>query len=172
MIKIKALERECQAALDSAANPIYTYKVFDIEDISHDGVKLMHCTLALTGTAIAAHLKGCEKAVLLGATIGVGADTLIRKMQIEDMAKAVITDRLAGFAIERLCNELANIISDKYSEYKTTTRFSPGYGDFPLEAQKGFSEVLRLPESIGVYVSGSMTLTPSKSVTAVIGLRG
>ena len=49
-------------------------------------------------------------------------------------------------------------------------RFSPGYGDFPLEVQRDFERILEMPKTIGVTLSDSLLMTPTKSITAVIGL--
>lgn len=48
-------------------------------------------------------------------------------------------------------------------------RFSPGYGDWPLDSQ---AEMLRLATAsqIGLNLTSSLMLTPRKSVTAIIGL--
>lgn len=48
-------------------------------------------------------------------------------------------------------------------------RFSPGYGDWPLEAQKLFFELLPLQE-MGIRLHGSMLMEPEKSVTATAGI--
>ena len=45
-----------------------------------------------------------------------------------------------------------------------------GYDDFPLEGQKKFLEILDASKRVGVCVNSSMMLTPTKSVTCVIGL--
>ena len=44
-------------------------------------------------------------------------------------------------------------------------RFSPGYGDMPLELQKFFHSRLAMSE-MGVEITGNLFLTPEKSVTA------
>ena len=49
-------------------------------------------------------------------------------------------------------------------------RFSPGYGDFPLSCQLPFLRALECQKRIGLTVTDSLILAPSKSVTAVIGL--
>ena len=51
-----------------------------------------------------------------------------------------------------------------------TTRFSPGYGDYPIELQKSFLHILDAPRKIGLTANDSFLLTPVKSVTAIIGL--
>ena len=50
------------------------------------------------------------------------------------------------------------------------SRFSPGYGDFSLDYQKELLILLDAPKRIGLTVTDSMMLTPTKSVTAVMGL--
>ena len=50
-------------------------------------------------------------------------------------------------------------------------RYSPGYGDFPLAAQSALVALLDAPRKAGVSLTSSLLLVPSKSVTAVIGVR-
>ncbi|MDD4335226.1 MAG: hypothetical protein PHY77_06425, partial [Desulfotomaculaceae bacterium] len=52
--------------------------------------------------------------------------------------------------------------------YYPTARFSPGYGDWPLESQQQFIESIS-GEKIGLAVTSHYLLQPVKSVTAVIG---
>ena len=51
-----------------------------------------------------------------------------------------------------------------------TDRFSPGYGDLPLELQAPLCAALDAQRRIGLTVTPSFLLNPTKSVTAVIGL--
>ena len=53
--------------------------------------------------------------------------------------------------------------------YSMRWRFSPGYGDWPIEQQP---EMLRLSHAaaIGIHLTTSMMLVPRKSITAIIGL--
>ncbi len=50
-----------------------------------------------------------------------------------------------------------------------TGRYSPGYGDFPIEMQKTLLQVVDGPKSIGLTTNESCILIPRKSITAVIG---
>ena len=50
-------------------------------------------------------------------------------------------------------------------------RFSPGYGDVPLEIQKDIVMLLDCAKRIGVSLNDSLLMSPSKSVTAFIGLQ-
>ena len=56
------------------------------------------------------------------------------------------------------------------AEKSIAPRFSPGYGDFPLDCQKDIFAALDCG-SIGLTLNDNLFMTPSKSVTAVIGVR-
>ena len=50
--------------------------------------------------------------------------------------------------------------------------FSPGYGDLPLDLQREIFAALDCPKRIGVSLNESLLMSPSKSVSAIIGLGG
>jgi cobalamin-dependent methionine synthase I len=50
------------------------------------------------------------------------------------------------------------------------SRFSPGYGDFVLENQKIFFDLLEMREA-GISLSKTFQLIPEKTVTAITGLK-
>lgn len=53
---------------------------------------------------------------------------------------------------------------------KTGIRFSPGYGDLPIETQVYMAKMLDLERRIGVRVNSNMMMNPVKSVTAIAGI--
>ncbi|MBQ2799015.1 MAG: methionine synthase [Ruminiclostridium sp.] len=166
----KTLIDICERELLKSASPKFLFRIFEISDISENGIRLCDCNLILTGKAIARHLTGCKKAVLMCATLGGGADALIRKMQITDMARAVITDALASAFIEQVCDYAEGEIKKSAIGFSLTDRFSPGYDDLPIELQKDFLLLLDAQKKIGLCATDNMLLTPRKSVTAIIGL--
>ena len=163
------LVRECEERLLKAVDPRYTYRYFSL-DKTEDGLTLRNTDLILRGNSIAEHLRGCDACILLCATLSAGADTLIRKLSAEDMASAFVTDCLASAAIEAVCDAAENEIKDKLPGKFFTWRFSPGYGDLPLEIQQKFVAVMNSAKLIGLNVTDSLMLVPTKSVTAVIGV--
>lgn len=167
--KIENLIDECEKVVLSFAKPNYVYKVFDIEQ-KENCVLVKGTELVLIGNDIKSHLGGCVKAVFLSATISAGIDREIRKAQLEDMTKALVLDCLSSVAIEQVCNQIDEEIKENFSEFYQTWRFSPGYGDFPIDLQNQFLNVLDAPKRIGLCSNESSILTPTKSVTAVIGL--
>lgn len=115
------------------------------------------------------HLQGCHSVILFAATIGIGADRLITKYGRLSPAKSVIIDALASSAIEYWCDVVELELT---KNEKSCSRFSAGYGDFPLEHQKDFARCLDVSRKLGITLSDSLLMTPTKSVTAVIGLGG
>ena len=108
--------------------------------------------------------------MLLCATLGAEVDRLIRVAQIRDMAKAVVLDSMASVAIEQVCQQADEIIAAQLPGCYLTFRYSPGYGDYPVELQKTFLTLLDAPRKIGLSVSDSCLLIPAKSVTAIAGI--
>lgn len=164
------LADECEKMLLAEMTPKFCWIYADISEHTSDKVTLSGCKLILTGNDISAHLEGCCGVVLLAATLGNKVDMLLRKTQVQDMAKAVILDAMASAAIEQLCDEAENEIAEKLENKHFTWRFSPGYGDFPIEVQNNFLTALNAQKVIGLCASQSGMLTPTKSVTAVIGV--
>lgn len=163
--KTEELLLSCGKQLKCSMEGKFVYKVFDLKDEQIPGVDFV-----LQGQAIRNHLKNCNKVIFMCATLSSGVDLLIRKQQITGMTEAMITDSLASAVIEQVCDKAEEIILKEFKEYEHTWRFGLGYDDFPLECQKQFLDILEAPKRIGVCVNDSMMLTPTKSVTCVIGL--
>ncbi len=163
------LMKKCEAELLRVIAPAFIYRVFSIEE-TEEGISVVGTPLVLRGGDIRAHLSGCGRAVLICATVGVGADSLIRKAEITDMTAAFALDALASAAVEQVCAKADEIIKDAMPESFFTWRFSPGYGDFPLETQKQFLNVMNAQKLLGLCLENSNILVPRKSVTAVSGM--
>ncbi len=157
--QIESLLNECEQKIFETASVKYLYR-----EIPLDSQILHH------GNDIEEHLKDCEKAVIMCATLGAGIDRLIRTSQVTDMAEAVVIDSLASVAIEQVCSKVDLIISDIYPGKYLTFRFSCGYGDYPIDLQGEFLRILDAPRKIGLCTGKSSLLTPTKSVTAVMGI--
>lgn len=115
-------------------------------------------------------LRGCEKAVLVAATLGTKVDMLIKRESVTSKAKALVMNSIGAAAIESFVTQINEEIAEEYSEYSLRPRYSPGYGDLSLETQRDMIRVLDTNRKIGVALSDSLLMTPEKSVTAIIGL--
>lgn len=163
------LTDQCEKALLKAIKPRMVYRVFDIMN-THEGVEVKNTPLIFRGKDIKAHLENCGRAILMCVTLSAEADRLIRSYEAESMEKAFITDTLASAVVEQACEKAEEIIKKQVGDYSYTWRFSPGYGDFPLEVQKDFLNVTEAAKRIGLNITDSLILIPRKSVTAVMGI--
>ena len=81
----------------------------------------------------------------------------------------MIYQALGSERVEALCDAFCE---DMLAELKKELRprFSPGYGDLSINLQKQIFACLT-PQKIGVELSDNCFMTPSKSVTAIIGIK-
>ncbi|ORT98850.1 Methionine synthase activation protein [Anaerovibrio sp. JC8] len=126
----------------------------------------------LEGESIKKHLMGCSKVVMLSATVGQEIEDKITSLFKEGKyALSLILDAAATAAVEQNADLMEKAIFEKVSRqgYKMKWRFSPGYGDWPIEQQP---EMMRTAKAdvINVHLTESMMLEPRKSITAIIGL--
>jgi len=166
--RISGLVKELCAVFASGAEP---KSVYGIWDCNVDSFSVTFNGFTVNSENLARHLTGCRRAALLAATLGPGADTLIRRFSVRDMEKAAIAQAVCTVMIDSYCDELEKEIAQKpeFSGLFGTGRFSPGYGDFDIVWQKNIVKMLNCDRSIGLTLTSASMLVPSKSITAVIG---
>ena len=155
--------------LTRSVTPRYIWRVFPLS-FRGEGPTLEGVGLTLPGAMAARMLGECSQAVLLACTLGAGFEALLRAEQARNMARAAMLDACGSVWAEAGCDQAEGEISARFPELYRTDRFSPGYGDLPLELQRDLCAALDAPRRLGVQVTDSFLLNPSKTVTAVIGL--
>ncbi len=160
-------EQYCR--IKEASVPKSVFAFFDIEVF--DSNILFDNNFYIHGRYLADVCRGCKKAALIAATLGSGVDMLLRRSQTEDMSDAVVLDACASVEIERVIGltEVGIMGSISPEEY-LTMRFSPGYGDVPLDESHKIISALSADRKIGLKLTATNMLVPVKSVTAVIGI--
>lgn len=155
--------------LTARLRPRYTYRVFSLE--RRDGVLcLPEADLILPGKDAETMLADCGRVALLGCTLGAEFESMLRAEQARDMAKAVILDACGSAWVEAGCDEAEKELAARLPGRYLTDRFSPGYGDLPLDLQPSICAALDARRRLGIHVTESCLMNPSKSVTAIIGL--
>ena len=121
---------------------------------------------------LAKNLSGCDKAIVFAATIGIGIDRLISKYSRLSPTKALCFQAIGAERVEALCDNFCEKMKSEFekSGERLKPRFSPGYGDLPLETQKLIFSLLDCPKRIGVTLGDTLLMSPSKSVTAFVGI--
>ena len=86
------------------------------------------------------------------------------------MGNAAILDACGSAYVEAGCDEAERELASRLPGMYLTDRFSPGYGDLPLDVQRALGNALNMEKLLGLHVTESLMLNPVKSVTAVIGI--
>ncbi len=149
------------------------YKVCYLElPIEHTEKGVNFGPFTLLGETAKKYLAGCHAAILFAATIGIGIDRLIAKYGAISPSKALFMQGLGAERIESLCDAFSKEMEKSCAEKGAYTRprFSPGYGDLPLSVQEDIFRVLTPHRKIGLSLNESLLMSPTKSVTACIGI--
>lgn len=157
---------ECQDVFDQAA-VCYTEIAVDWKN----GELFLNGQRTI-GRDLSKSLSGCERALLFGATVGVGIDRLIARYSRLSPARAVCLGAIGAERVEALCDTFCAEYAKKaeLSGEHLRPRFSAGYGDLSLAVQKEWFRILDCPKRIGLSLNESLTMSPSKSVTAIAGI--
>ena len=147
------------------ATPLLQYAVCYLEcDVTVSENEVDLGALRIRSADLAAHLQGRARAVIFTATVGAGVDRLIARTARTSPAKALLFDALATERVEALCDAFTARYTAPHR------RFSPGYGDLPLEFQRDIFAVLDCPRRIGVTLCENLLMVPTKSVSAIVGV--
>lgn len=162
---------ECKNIISESATPRYVYKQMDFH-ISSEGVKINDTYIHFPGKDILNHLSNSKKCFIMAATLGLEIEKIIKLYNKKDLTKALILDACATTAIEELCDEVESNIRELVSKNNKyiNFRYSPGYGDLPVDTNKHILNLLDAQKTIGLTVTDYNILIPKKSVTAIIGV--
>ncbi|MCQ2519655.1 MAG: hypothetical protein MJ107_03885 [Lachnospiraceae bacterium] len=132
-------------------------------------------------------LEGCSHVVLFAATAGIGIDQAINRMQKISPTKALVMQGFGAERIEALCDAFCDEYEAGLADNKDVTeqsdsqkmekclfvtpRFSPGYGDLPIDTQADFFSILDISHLLGISLGEGYFMKPSKSVTALFGVK-
>lgn len=165
-----ALIQESLQELEEIAEVKFIYRIFELSYPSLNSVQINN--IKIHSHNLVKNLKGCNQCILFGITLGAMVDRILHRYEKVHMAKAVVFQACAAAYLEEECNKLQVKWSEKFmkEDKYLRPRFSPGYGDFSILHQKNILELLDAPRKIGLTVTESFMMTPTKSVTAIIGI--
>jgi hypothetical protein len=117
-------------------------------------------------------LEGAERVVIFAASIGVLLDRMVKRYEVTSPAKAVMLDALGSERVEALLDAFCEDINREVAldGCRALPRFSPGYGDLPLALQARIISILDAGRQLGIALNESLLMSPSKSVTAIMGI--
>lgn len=167
---VSAMVEECIRALFGEARPMHLFREYPL--VLEGDHEINGGCFSTVSRNLWRNLRDCDRIIVFAATLGTGADYLIQKYNRLQMSMAVIMQAAATTMLEEYCDQTCKSLKKEYEEGERflRPRFSPGYGDFPLDCQQRLLDSLEAGKRIGIKLTDSLLMMPSKSVTAVMGV--
>lgn len=153
--------------MESLAEPHYIYKLFTPE-YSKNSVILGG--KRFISKALSKHLAGAEKVAVLAGTLGTSSDLIIRESAVLGTVKLSAAQAAGAAMLEQVLDEACAVIGQECGLFPMP-RFSAGYGDFDLKYQADILCLCDATKRIGITLTDNMMMIPTKSVTALVGLK-
>jgi hypothetical protein len=121
---------------------------------------------------LCALLEKSGETVLMASTAGKEpVEARDREVTAGNGSAALIIDAVASETADAGLDWIQAFLNSQMAKQgrKLTTRYSPGYGDLDLSAQKVIYDALKL-EKIGISITDRYLLIPEKSVLAIAGI--
>lgn len=167
---VRELIASCVNELQSVTEPVHLCREYPLI-LENSGIIDFGC-FQTESRHLYQNLQDCERVLLFAATLGAGVDHLLCKYGRLQMSRAVVIQAAAAALLEEYCDEQCRRLreSSELQGWYLRPRFSPGYGDFSLSCQPMLLDALEAGKRIGIKLTDSFLMLPSKSVTAVMGL--
>lgn len=150
------------AAAKGAADPRAVWQRYDLVR-EGEALSLGGTAVTLPGADISAHLGGCGSCVVFAVTLGLRTERYLAGLAA-DPAAALYADTACSLLIEEAAD-----LAEWGMPHHTTWRYSPGYGDLPLDLQGKLLCLLDAPRRLGLTLTDSGLMLPRKSITAIVG---
>ncbi len=164
---------EVQAVLDAcieeAAPHIHGRVVFGVFPLVGEQVPPAIRAATDTSKDLRRALDGCGEVILLAATVGLELDRLIAAAEVRSPLRALLISSFGSQQAEAVCDSLEEELRGE--GFALRPRFSPGYGDLPLSLQGELLALLDAPRRVGISLREGLLMSPTKSVTALIGIK-
>ena len=93
-----ALLEDSFGELEETAKRRIIYRIFDV--VPGEAGSLAIGKMDIVSRNLSKNLKDCREAVLLGATLGIGVDRLLKRYSLTDMSKTVVLQAAAAALLE------------------------------------------------------------------------
>lgn len=163
--RLLSLIDDCCAEVNDCVKPRTLHRIFDCE-VTEDC--LIADNAVFKSKRLADTIKGCKRVCIFGATLGTECDRLLRTYGATDVTRAMVLQACLASKIEEVCDSLEDTL--KAQGMSLRQRYSPGYFDLDISENKKVFEMLELTKRIGLTLTDTCQMVPTKSVTAIIGI--
>ncbi len=164
--KILALVDEAIKKVEDVAEPKTLYRIFDCE-VEENEVKIENCVFK--SARFSKNVSGCKQIVVFGATLGIGVDRLIKSETTSNIAMAMAVQATSAAMIEEIIDKMEEEIKSQ-NGVTLRQRYSPGYFDLDISNQPQLFSLIEITKRIGVTLTSTLEMLPTKSVTGFIGI--
>jgi len=164
-------ELPMKESLEAAKGAVQCRAVWCRFSLKRDGDELDLGFARTTSRGLKRHLEGCDEIILFACTAGAEMDRRITRAKLQSPAKGLLMHAIGAQQVEGGCDRLCRQLAEQFPDKQLTDRYSPGYGDLPLEMQRDVMTALDCGRTVGITLTDSLLMTPSKSVTAIIGMK-
>lgn len=171
----RRIDETCARAI-ALARPRGCVRVFEVDQMrEREGVpelELAGTALVLSGTSICEHLAGAHAVGVLAVTLGMATEQELRRLSLTDALGQAVFDSACAALVERAADAAEASLREQARDrgLYTKWRFSPGYGDLSLSTQRQLLDAVDAPRRLGIRLSDSLLMMPTKSVTALVGM--
>ena len=149
--RLLALIDDCMAEVEATVQPRTLERIFPCR-VTEDALEVEGFTL---------------RSRRLAQTIA-GCDRLLRTYSVDGIARGAVMQAVLASKIEEVCDGIENRL--RAQGLTLRQRYSPGYFDLDITEQRKIFALLDLTKRIGLTLSDTCQMIPTKSVTAIIGI--
>ena len=146
--------------------PKYTAVKLSVEYLSDHTLKIGE--IKIKSKNLIKNLEGASEAYLLAVTLGVEVDRYLLRLGMMSGAERFVVDGYASALVESLCDFAE---AEIFGDTPRCKRFSPGYGDLPIDIQGELLSALSAENLLGITLTEKKMMVPTKSITAIIGCK-
>lgn len=151
--------------------PKYIFADKKIIEFKNDSI-LLEGGISFYTKKITSYIHGASNIVLFAVTIGEGLEAEAGKLTSDkDPLNGYLLDRIGSFAVESMAENMERKLRKDYSLKKksVSSRFSPGYCDWPIEDQFNAAKIIDLSK-VGIRLTEGCMMVPKKSITAIVAI--
>ena len=167
--------RAMAAAMTERARPMLApaaaYQILDIAEVRHERL-VISPRVSFKSPRLAQALGGAKQMAVAVCTIGPQLEQAVGAMFTAGQAlEATVLDGVGSAAVEELSQRACRMFEDMAREHglMTSSPFSPGEPDWPLEDQRELFDLVPA-EEIGVTLTDTYLMRPLKSLSLVVGV--
>ncbi|MBQ2729247.1 MAG: hypothetical protein IJF69_00570 [Clostridia bacterium] len=160
----RSATKEVEKALISAVDCKLSARRVPI--IREDGALIVG-SIKIQSSNLSYALDDSKEAFVFGVTLGMGVERLLLRLSKLSVSEHYMADALASAYAEAAIDRAQEILD---GIAKTKLRFSPGYGDLPLEIQPYILSLIEAEKYLGITLSDGLLMKPQKSITAIVGI--